>query len=124
VSTEDSEEIVRTEPVRVPPYLITGGRSRPVDDSLEIEAQVMATGAGQTDVQRLTFENRDIVVLCAQPLAVAEVAARLGLHLGVTRILVGDLVATGHLSVRRPERDTRSRAEIIERVIRGLGNIT
>jgi hypothetical protein len=122
MSTEDSAG-VGIDPVRLPPYLITGGRSRPVDDSLEIEAQVIATSVGQQDLDRLSFENRDIVQLCEQPYAVAEVAARLNLHLGVTRVLVGDLVATGHLSVRRPEWDTKVRAEIIERVIRGLDRL-
>jgi hypothetical protein len=108
---------------RLPPYLLTGGRARPIDDSLEIEAQVMATRAGRGDIRQLSFENRDIVTACREPLAVAEVAVRLGLHLGVTRVLVGDLVTTGHLAVRRPEADPRRRAQIIERVIRGLQDI-
>jgi hypothetical protein len=112
------------DPARIPPYLRTGGRVRPVDDSLELEAQVMTTDAGRDQLAALSFEPHDIVALCERPYAVAEVAARLGLHLGVTRILVGDLVLAGHLSVRRPERDAHLRADIIERVIRGLDAIT
>lgn len=108
---------------RLPPYLLTGGRARPVDESLEMEAQILATPAGRADLARLSFENRDIVGACRQPLAVAEVAARLGLQLGVTRVLVSDLVTTGHLTVRRPESDPKRRAQIIERVIRGLERI-
>jgi Protein of unknown function (DUF742) len=114
----------QADPARIPPYLLTGGRARPADESLELEAQVVATAAGREDLARLHFEPRDIVRLCENPYAVAEVAARLGLHLGVTRILVGDLVLTGHLSVRRPEHDAHLRADIIERVIRGLDAIT
>jgi hypothetical protein len=108
----------------VPPYLLTGGRARPVDESLEMEAQVLTTAAGRGELTRLHFEPRDIVELCAaQPHAVAEVAVELGLHLGVARVLVGDLVAVGYLAVRRPERDRAARAEILERVIRGLDSI-
>jgi uncharacterized protein DUF742 len=112
------------DPARIPPYLLTGGRARPVDETLELEAQVLTTDAGRSSLAQLTFETHDIVALCERPYAVAEVAARLGLHLGVTRVLVGDLVVTGRLSVRRPERNAHRRADIIERVIRGLDAIT
>jgi hypothetical protein len=112
-------------PTRLPPYLLTGGRVRPTDESLELEAQIVTTEVGRDGLGQLSYERYDIVALCGQQsYAVAEVAARLGLHLGVTRILVGDLIVSGHLSVRRPERDPRRQAAIIERVIRGLDAIT
>jgi hypothetical protein len=102
------------------PYLLTGGRVRGADATLEIEAQVVTTDAGYMAIDTLVYEHRDIVGLCLQPIAVAEVAARLGLHLGVARVLVGDLLALGHLAVRRPEAVHRGNVQIIERVIRGL----
>ena len=105
------------------PYLLTGGRSRPLDADLEIEAQVLTTPAGYADADRLAFELRDIVVLCEQPIAIAEIAARLGLHLGVARVLAGDLIALGYLAVRRPDTGLERDAQIIERVIRGLQTI-
>jgi hypothetical protein len=108
---------------RLPPYLLTGGRARPIDEGLELEAQVIATGAGRGDLAQLSFESRDIVALCAQPLAVAEIAIRLGLQVGVTRVLVSDLVTTGHLAIRRPHVDAGSRSDVIDRVIRGLQEI-
>jgi Protein of unknown function (DUF742) len=112
------------DPARVPPYLLTGGRARPVDENLAIEAQVLTTLAGRADIPTLQFEVRDIVVACDdEPLAVVEVASKLGLHLGVARVLVGDLVASGHLMVQRPLIDPTRRVEIIERVIRGLDNL-
>lgn len=102
----------------VRPYLITGGRSRPVD-TLRLETQVLATWAGRTSIDRLVYEHRDVVALCLRPLAVAEVAARLSLHLGVARVLVGDLVAMGYLTVSHvpPQQD---QVRIIERIIDGL----
>jgi uncharacterized protein DUF742 len=102
------------------PYLQTGGRVRPLDANLEIEAQVMTTPAGRADAARLAFEQRDIVALCEQPSAIAEIAARLGLHLGVARVLTSDLIAMGYLNVRRPETGRGRDAQIIERVVRGL----
>lgn len=105
------------------PYLLTGGRTRPVDATLEIEAQVVATRLGHGAADRHEYEHRDILRLCEQPVSVAEVAARLGLHLGVARVLVGDLVALGHLDARRPPAGLRGDAEIIERVIRGVESI-
>jgi uncharacterized protein DUF742 len=122
--TVDGQAPSGVDPTRIPPYVLTGGRVRPIDDSLELEAQVVTTDAGRANLPRLSFETYEIVSLCDQPYAVAEVAALLGLHVGVTRILVGDLVLTGYLSLRRPERDAHLRADIIERVIRGLDAIT
>ncbi len=117
-SAEPSPEPGGVSPLR--PYLLTGGRVRPTDATLELEAQVVTTESGYGAMAALDYEQRDIVRLCHRPLAVAEVAARLGLHLGVARVLVGDLVEAGHLAVRRPEAVAHRNIEIIERVIRGL----
>lgn len=105
---------------RVRPYLLTGGRTDPNDADLEIEAQVVSTPAGLATLDRLLYEAREIVQLCETPLAVAEIAVRLSLHLGVARVLVGDLLESGDLSVRRPESGQHRNAQILERVIRGL----
>jgi hypothetical protein len=104
----------------VRPYLLTGGRSRPIDSSLRAEAQVLTSLDGRGALGRLTYEHRDIVALCVQPVAVAEVAAHLSMHLGVARVLVADLVAMGYLTLRNPEAGAHLQVHIIERVIRGL----
>lgn len=104
----------------VRPYLITGGRARPVDSTLHVEAQVLTTWDGRAAVDRLTYEHRDIVALCLRPNSVAEVAAHLHLHLGVARVVVADLMALGYLVVRQPEATATNQVQIIERVIRGL----
>jgi hypothetical protein len=102
------------------PYLLTGGRVRPSAEFLEIEAQVVTTEIGHMAIDTVEYERRDILRLCRTPLAVAEVAARLRLHLGVARVLAGDLLVLGHLEIRRPEAVPHRNVEIIERVIRGL----
>ena len=102
------------------PYLLTGGRAGPAGAKLEIEAQVETTATGRGAVGQLSFERRDIVLLCRGPMAVAEIAAQLNLHLGVVRVLVADLVAEGLLAAGRPEVGLERSVPIIERVIRGL----
>ena len=101
------------------PFLLTAGRVAG-QDSIAIETQVVTTESGRTAAGRLGFERRDIVSLCGNPLSVAEIAAQLSLHLGVVRVLVGDLSADGHLSVYLPNADAPTDVDTLLRVIRGL----
>ncbi len=105
---------------RLRPYLLTSGRAAPIDDTLEIEAQVQTTELGTGGFQNLSFERRDIVRLCTTTMSVAEVAAKLRLHIGVARVLVADLAAMGYLTVARPRFPLSQDSKLIERVIRGL----
>jgi Protein of unknown function (DUF742) len=107
----------------VRPYLLTSGRVRPVDESLEIEAQVATSSHGATSPSDLTFEHRDIIELCRTTMSVAEIAALLRLHIGVARVLVADLAALGYVVVRRPAAALGQDLGMIERVIRGLESI-
>jgi hypothetical protein len=105
---------------RLRPYLLTSGRAEPVDQTLEIEAQVQTTELGASLYESLSFERRDIVRLCTTTMSVAEVAANLRLHIGVARVLVADLAAMAYLTVTRPRFSFSQDSELIERVIRGL----
>jgi hypothetical protein len=78
------------------PFVLTGGRTRPLHDGLRIETLVSALPAALS--APLRFELRRIVELCQQPLSVAEIAVRLGLPLGVARVLVADLVTDGYIT--------------------------
>lgn len=102
------------------PYLLTSGRAEPIDDTLEIEAQVSTTEFGVMSYQRLAFERRDIVALCTTTMSVVEIAAKLGHQIGVARVLVADLAASGHVVVSRPTSRISQDLDLIERVIRGL----
>jgi phage antirepressor YoqD-like protein len=105
------------------PYLMTSGRAKPVDSTLEIEAQVMTSRLGAASHPKLSFERRDIVSLCRTTMSVAEVAAMLKLHIGVARVLVADLAALGYVVIRRPEAKLSQDLHMIERVIRGLESL-
>lgn len=110
------------EPASIPdatarPFLVTSGRIAG-DADIPVETQVVVTSEGRGTQQWLTFEYRDIVSLCHEPLAVAEIAARLSLHLGVARVLVSDLADHGIVTTYRTEADTD--VDTILRVINGL----
>ncbi|MFD1050310.1 DUF742 domain-containing protein [Kibdelosporangium lantanae] len=102
------------------PYLMTAGRSAPVDHTIEIEAQVVTSALGAAQHPQLSFERRDIVSLCRTNMSVAEIAAMLKIHIGVARVLVADLAQLGYVVVRRPDTETPKDLRMIERVIRGL----
>jgi hypothetical protein len=85
----------------VRPYTLTGGRVRPAVEGFDLVAFVLATAdpAGQPGLQP---EHRRLVELARRPVAVADLAADLGLAVGVVRVLLGDLLARGLVTVHRP----------------------
>jgi len=103
------------------PFVITSGRVAAADPDIGLETQVSAHPGALG--ARLSPEQRAIVHLCGEPLSVAEISARLRMHFGVTKILVGDLRAAGHLDVHVLENDFPD-PETIMRVIRGLRSIS
>jgi Protein of unknown function (DUF742) len=109
---------------RVRPYAMTGGRTRPTDQDLELEALVATTAMGQ-QAPRQTVEQRAIAVLCHDVVSVAEVAARLHLPIGVARVLVGDMAEEGAVVVYRPAQAAGGRPDLalLERVLEGLHTI-
>ena len=117
-AVEDSVELPVPD-AALRPFLLTAGRVAG-RQSIAIETQVVTTESGWTAADQLGFERRDIVSLCGNPLSVAEIAAQLSLHLGVVRVLVGDLSADGHLSVYLPNADASTDVDTLLRVIRGL----
>ena len=104
------------------PFLLTAGRvsGGGTGSVLPLETQVVATSDGLLVLRSLTFEHRDIVASCRRPQSVAELAARLGLHLNVVRVLAEDLCAVGHLAVYVPNARTAQDISVLRRVIDGL----
>jgi Protein of unknown function (DUF742) len=106
----------------VRPYTLTAGRTQAsVEVPLEAPIQTLQSAV----IHRWPFNDvrGRIVALCTKSPSVAEISARLDLPLGVTRVLVGDLVTSGYLRVNRTltERSTRDeRSELIGRTLRGL----
>ena len=77
------------------PYAMTEGRTEPSGPDLAIEDLIGATSAADPPPW-LSLEHRTIAMACRETLSVAELAARVDLPLGVTRVLVGDLASQSH----------------------------
>jgi hypothetical protein len=108
------------EPQRVRPYAMTGGRTRPTHDDLEIETLVSTISTGE-QTPKLTVEERAIGALCHELLSIAEVSAHLHLPLGVVRVLVGDMADERLVMVHRPAHaGARPDLALLERVLDGL----
>ena len=111
------------DPRRVRPYGMTGGRTRPTQDDLEIETLVATTSSGK-QTPKLTVEQRAIATLCHDILSIAEVSAKLHLPLGVVRILVGDMADEQLVMVHRPTHgDDRPDLALLERVLYRLRTV-
>jgi len=97
--------------VFVRPFIVTRGRTRPLHDGLRIETLVEAKPAALS--APLQFEQRQIVELAQRPVSVAEVAARVGVPLGVARVLIADLYTGKYVSLHEP---TELPVHVIERI--------
>jgi hypothetical protein len=98
------------------PYLLTGGRTRPVGGDIPIEALIVARPG--TAPAGLSLERARILDACRAPVSIAEIAVVLNAPIGVARVLVGDLAASGHVEVC----DTAVGAEydLVRRLIDGV----
>lgn len=105
----------------VRPYTWTRGRTRPVYD-LAVETLVSTSAPGPALAGMTSVEHRSVAELCCAPRSVAEVAALLGLPLGVARVLLGDMADLGLVVVHRGATNSGDAPGIsfLERVLSGL----
>lgn len=103
-------------------YALTSGRTTPA-----VHLPLEATIELRPSAQKRSWPAGDmpsmIIELCRTPQSVAEISARLSIPLGVARVLVGDLVAEGHVATRATMSDSTTDAErrdLIERTLSGL----
>ena len=95
---DDEDSFVR-------PYTITHGRTASAhgeDLTLITIIVALAPAEERFGARGLEPEHRFILDQCRRPAAVAEIAARLGLPVAVTKILIGDLIALGTVAARPP----------------------
>lgn len=106
---------------RARPYTLTAGRTRPRIE-LGIEATVEAvmsseTSWGVADVRTVIIE------MCGDRQSIAEISSYADMPIGVIRVLVADLIESGHLRVNATLADHATVAEqrrLIERTLDGL----
>ena len=114
--------------IRQRPFVLTSGRVHAVDRDIDFETQVTVRPydprAGRVPLPSLGPEMQAMVAMCREPISVAEISARLRLHLGVTKVLVADLRAAGYLDVHVVDTLSPHSPELILRVMRGLRAIS
>jgi hypothetical protein len=90
----------------VRPYVMTSGRMQPVRGTFDLVTMVEATGLPATPELGLGPEHHAAVRLCEQVMSVAEIAGHLRLPTVTVRVLLGDLLDKGLVTVQDPETDT------------------
>jgi hypothetical protein len=110
----------------VRPYAMTGGRTKPGPTGVRFDLiALVSLDAGAPDVgddSSLGPEHLALIQLCrVETQSVAELAAGADLPVGVVRVLVGDLLELGCVTVSRPVPPAQLPDErILREVIEGL----
>ncbi|HEX6970410.1 MAG TPA: DUF742 domain-containing protein [Micromonosporaceae bacterium] len=106
----------------VRPYAVTRGRTEPRQE-IAIEAVLTTSPTGVEEARFAGYDKHRIATLCeSRPLSLAEIAAYTRMPLGVSRVLVADMVAEGLLMLHNaaPVQAYGERMELLERVLSGL----
>ncbi|MDN2499703.1 MULTISPECIES: DUF742 domain-containing protein [Nocardia] len=106
-------------------YALTRGRTHSPRPDLDMITLVLAVDTA-ADLRRREPEYLDIVRLCRAPQSVAEVSAALRLPLMVTKILLSDLLADGHLICRSVSLVTDTglhNLDLLRTVLDGIRNL-
>lgn len=105
----------------VRPYAVTRGRTEP-KRNIAIEAVLLTTQRGQQEARFAGRDKQAIAGLCdGRAQSLAEIAAYIRLPLGVTRVLVADMVADDLLALHDGMQvGDDDRMELLERVLSGL----
>ena len=102
----------------VRPYIITGGRT--VGEAGDIPIETLVVSRRTTD--RLGPDHAAVVEYCSrEPLSVAEIAVHIRQPIGVARVLVADLTASGH--VEQYETAASEGAAIVRRLLDGIRSL-
>ncbi|MFF7384831.1 DUF742 domain-containing protein [Streptomyces griseoluteus] len=110
----------------VRPYAMTGGRTQPGPTGVPFDLIALVTldpaAPGMDGDSALGPEHRTLIELCrTETQSVAELAADADLPVGVVRVLLGDLLDLGCVTVSRPVPPAHLPDErILREVIEGL----
>lgn len=104
----------------VRPYVVTEGRAHPTRNTLDLVTLV--TAVNNLPLHGLSPEKRGVMELCrGGALSVAEVAGHLTLPMSVTKVLLSDLVDSGHVVARPPVPQAQlPDARLLQEVLDGL----
>ncbi|HIW64028.1 MAG TPA: DUF742 domain-containing protein [Candidatus Stackebrandtia excrementipullorum] len=102
----------------VRPYTVSNGRTRP---SSHLDLLSMVKSTGRVKQSQLGIDHSQALVLCKDPISVAEVAAHLKLPAVVTKVLLCDLVDCGAVTTQAPGPTVdKSDRPLLEALLDGL----
>jgi hypothetical protein len=102
-------------------FALTQGRARSHGQNLPLDTLVKVTPLGQRVMERETAERLAVLQITTSPMSIAEVSARIGVHLGIARVLVSDLAADGLVAVSETiSGDARPDLPTLERLLNDL----
>ena len=104
----------------VRPFLVTGGRTKSAVEGLRLETLVQRTPVATT---ALKFESAAVYNMSAEPIAIAELSAHLELPIATIKVIVGDLINSGHLKQHKTVSGSTQdpgELELITRLIDGV----
>jgi Protein of unknown function (DUF742) len=104
----------------VRPYALTGGRTRPIGDPIDLLALVTSIDLDPLNDLLLEPEYLEVMRQCREPKPVADLASDLDLPLGVVRILLSDMRERGLISVRPPARSRLTDPQVLKDVADAL----
>ena len=113
--TEPSDDGTTESFVR--PYVITAGRTVGEAGEIPIETLVVA----RIGTAGLSPDHAHVVSLCPDPISVAEIAVYLAQPIGVARVLVADLTASGH--VEQHQTAATEGVAIVRRLLDGIRSL-
>ncbi|TMR88541.1 DUF742 domain-containing protein [Nonomuraea basaltis] len=106
----------------VRPYAVARGRTRSASSALDLLATIVSTGLPAPANAELSAQHRRVIgCLSSQARPVAEVASEVNLPVGVVRVLLGDLLEHGLVSVRaQRDKSSTPTESLLREVINGL----
>jgi Protein of unknown function (DUF742) len=113
---EDAGPLVRL-------YARVGSRTPLLRDDLELSAIILRDDdAAEPD--GLSADQQAALRLSRRPVALSEIAVHLGLPIGPTRLLLGELLEAGLIRTRRPAEDNGdSSPAVLQRLLSGLRSL-
>jgi hypothetical protein len=104
----------------VRPYALTGGRTRPIGETIDLLTLVSSSDLNMVDDLLLEPEYLEVMRQCREPKPVADLASDLDLPLGVVRILLSDMRERGLIVVRPPARNRLTDPQVLKDVADAL----
>lgn len=102
----------------VRPYMASRGRTAP---TTPFDLLSMVRTTGRVQLSQLEAEQAEVLMLCGNPISVAELAAHMRLPAMVVKVLLSDLVECGAVAAHSPSPavDTTDQA-VLEALLHGL----